>query len=186
MIKISPTSLKVFLSSFVICFLLFVASTFPVEAVGLQVTPSEIQIQSYSGQLGEKEIIVKNPSTDVGLFEIYLDDFESQILPEPSSFLLESGESRLVLVQSKFREAGIFKTNISVVVRPLSENSFNAAGGIKIPTTIEIQKSAEQGLGSIFSWFGQYEKELVGLLAFLFILYSIFLGFRRLLRKSKS
>ena len=145
-----------------------------VKAVGLQVTPSEIKIQSNSSQPTETKIIVKNPSADVGLFEIYPDDFESMILYEPSSFLLESGESRSVLVRAKFRESGIFKTDISVVVKPLSENSLNALGGLKIPISIEIKKPAEQSFGSVFSWFGQHEKELVGLLAFLVILYFIF------------
>lgn len=156
------------------------------NAVGLMVAPSEINLKSYSGQPAEVEIIIKNPSTDVGLFEIYPDDFEGQIVFEPSSFILESGESRSVLVRSKFREAGIFKTNISVVVKPLSENSFNAAGGIKIPTSIEIQKADNQQLGSIFSWFGQNEKELVGLLAFVVTLYLIFRGARSIFHKKNS
>ena len=130
------------LSAIAVCYLSFVICAAPAQAVGLQVTPSEIQIQSYSGQLGEKEIIVKNPSTDVGLFEIYPDDFESQILFEPSSFTLESGESRSVLIKTKFRDAGIFKTNISVVVKPFSENTLNAAGGLKIPISVENKKTA--------------------------------------------
>ena len=184
MIKSPPTFLKVF---FLLLFsnFYFLLSHPTAFAVGLQVNPSEINLKSYSGQPAEAEILVKNPNLSKVIFEIYPDDFESQIIFEPSSFILESGESHSVLVQSKFREAGIFKTNISVVVKPLSENSFNAAGGIKIPTSIEIQKADNQELGSIFSWFGQHEKELVGLLAFVIILYFIFRGFRSLFRRSK-
>ncbi|MBI3589175.1 MAG: hypothetical protein HY093_02050 [Candidatus Liptonbacteria bacterium] len=156
-----------------------------VKAVGLQVTPSEINIQSQSGQPASAEILVKNPSPEVGLFEVYPDDFENMIFPSPASFLLESGESRSVLVKTQFREAGIFKTNLSVVSKPLSDSSLNALGGLKIPISIEIKKPANQNLASLFSWFGQNEKELVGLLAFVGILLFLFIVFRSLFKKNQ-
>lgn len=178
--------MKKYLFFFLLLLISYISRLTPTaEAVGLVVRPSEISIQSESGQPAEKEIIVQNPSSDVGLFEIYPDDFESQILPEPASFTLESGESRSVLVRVKFRDEGIWKTNISVVVKPLSENALNAAGGIKIPMIIEIKPRDEKSFASLFSWFGQHEKELVGLVAFLVILYFIFRAFRSLFRKSK-
>lgn len=119
-----------------------------VQAVGVSVTPKELKVSGNMGETVNAKLTVKNPSTEVSLFEIYPDELEKMIKPSPSSFILESGESREVTIQVTPNESGIFRTNISVLATPVAKASFNAGSGIKIPIeiTTEINNSSFMAL----------------------------------------
>ncbi len=164
----------------------FLFSISSVFALGLQVKPSEFNL---SGSKGEKiltHLSVANPSSEVSVFEVYPDSFEFQIKTSPSSFILESGESREVAVILTFNEIGQFKTNLSIISRPLSKISLSAAGGLKIPITLNIQEKNTNLAASVFIWFGAHQNSLVGFAAFIAILvFGIFI-LQKFLRKEKN
>jgi len=120
--------------------IVLVAST-SVGAVGLSVSPKELKVSSRANETVNYSLTVKNPSGEVSVFEVYPDDLTSIIKTTPSSFILESGEEREVLVQVRARGDGIFKTDISVVATPVAKGSFNAGSGVKIPIQISVGES---------------------------------------------
>ena len=170
----------------VICYLLFVISAVPAEAVGLEVNPSQIKLEGAAGEKFQTHLTVSNPSPEVAVFDVYPDSFDLQIKTSPASFVLESGQSREVSVSFNFSESGQFQTNLSVVARPLSKNSFNAGGGVKIPVELTIQNYSPLFLANIMGWFGQNQNPLVGIAAFLVILVIIIFGIKSFLKKSSN
>ncbi len=89
-----------------------------------------------------RSIIVKNPTDEVLVFEVYPDTSESIISVTPSSFVLESGAEKQVFVKIRMKKSGILKTNISVSAKPLTGGEFSAGGGVKIPVTVKNNSSA--------------------------------------------
>ena len=130
---------KIFLISIIIPFLV---ADF-VQATAIKVFPSEVKIKTESGVLVRGEITVENPTKDVALYEVYLDDFSDWISPKPESFLLKSQEKQKVILEIKNKDKGIFLTNISVVAKPLSERKFKIDSGVKIPLEIIISEKEE-------------------------------------------
>lgn len=121
---------------------LFFAAGF-VQAAAIRVFPSEVKIKTESGILVKGEITVENPTEDITLYEVYVDDFSDWILPKPESFLLKSREKQKVVLEIKNKDKGIFLTNISVVAKPLSERKFKIDSGVKIPLEIRISEREE-------------------------------------------
>lgn len=111
------------------------------SAVGLAVRPPELNLVADMGGQTTVALTVENPSREVALIEIYTDELEKIVKVSPASFLLESGDKQRVEISVKPAEAGMFRTNISVVANPLSEIGFRASGGVKIP--LVIQASSE-------------------------------------------
>ena len=107
-----------------------------VKAAGISVSPRELELSANVGETVSGKLTVKNPSNEVSLFEVYPDELEKIIKASPSSFILEAGESREVVIQITPYESGVFKTNISVVGTPVSKAAFNAGSGVKIPLGI--------------------------------------------------
>ncbi|HBT81541.1 hypothetical protein A2757_00515 [Candidatus Giovannonibacteria bacterium RIFCSPHIGHO2_01_FULL_48_47] len=107
-------------------------------AVGLSVYPKELRVSAMVGETANYKLNVKNPSGEVSLFEVYPDDLGAIVKVSPSSFILESEESREVSVRVTARGEGVFKTNISVVATPVASASFNAGSGVKIPVEISV------------------------------------------------
>lgn len=111
-----------------------------VSAAGIEVRPAELHVESGS----TAELVVANPTSDVQIFEVYADDFDSLLDINPRSFMLEAGGRKIVTVQvsaSEFDE-GIMSTLISVVSSPLVDSRFQAKTGVKIPTTITAVEKA--------------------------------------------
>ncbi|MEK7181187.1 MAG: hypothetical protein AAB738_02550 [Patescibacteria group bacterium] len=153
------------------------------SAVGLEVNPSKIKLEGTTGEKFQTYLTVSNPSPEVAVFDVYPDSFDLQIKTSPASFVLESGQSREVSVSFNFSESGQFQTNLSVVARPLSKNSFNAGGGVKIPVELTIQNRNPLFLANIMGWFGQNQNPLVGIAAFLIILVFVIFGIKSFLKK---
>lgn len=161
----------------------FLFSILPTEAVGLEVNPSKIKLEGAAGEKFQTHLTVSNPSPEVAVFDVYPDSFDLQIKTSPASFVLESGQSREVGISFNFSESGQFQTNLSIVARPLSKNSFSAGGGVKIPVELTIQNRNPLFLASIMGWFGQNQNSLVGIAAFLIILAVVVFGIKSFLKK---
>jgi len=112
-----------------------------VHAIGLAVSPSRVELSSGLRDPVETTVAVENASNEVAYFEAYPDAFDAMIKITPKSFTLEAGESRSVLVSAESESLGQFKTELSIVARPLSETVYAAAGGIKIPFALTVTES---------------------------------------------
>ena len=111
------------------------------SAVGLAVRPSELNLAVNVRGETKTTLTVKNPSREVALIEVYPDELEKIVEVLPTSFVLESGEEQRILITVRPQDAGVFRTNMSVVANPLSPSGFHASGGVKIP--LIIQASSE-------------------------------------------
>jgi hypothetical protein len=130
-------------------FLVFIPLSFCL-AVSLKVSPSEIEIKAQEGKKAEAEIIIENPGENVALFEVYPDDFSDLIKASPSSFTLEAGEKRGVILISQNKESGVFSTYLSVKASPLAGGKLSASSGVKIPLRVVIQeRQASDFLGLV-------------------------------------
>ncbi|MBI3273885.1 MAG: hypothetical protein HYZ69_01960 [Candidatus Colwellbacteria bacterium] len=156
-----------------------------VKAVGLSVTPPELKVTQTVSKIASAKLTIKNFSDEVAIFEVYPDDFESLVKISPSSFILESGEKREVGVQSSFRQIGQYGTVISVISRPVSISSFNAAGGLKIPITVVVNGNKPWYLALVSSVPLPYSRILgIGLL--ILIIYASFFVIKYGIQQIKS
>ncbi|PIR97573.1 MAG: hypothetical protein COT91_00660 [Candidatus Doudnabacteria bacterium CG10_big_fil_rev_8_21_14_0_10_41_10] len=118
--------------------LLTILIFFPLTAhvVGIQVSPSKIDLEGEVGKPSSAEITVSNPTADIQLFEVYPDDLENIFSVEPKSFTLEAGIKKTVKITATSQTPGIMKTNLSIVGKPLADSRFNANTGVKLPVSM--------------------------------------------------
>ncbi len=125
--------------------LIFIFISFPTlsQAAGIQVSPSKIDFVIEANKSVSQELIVVNPTADVQIFEVYLDEFIETIKANPASFTLEAGGRKRVTVTaypaSIENTSQILKTNLSVVSKPLIETRLQANAGVKIPLSISME-----------------------------------------------
>ncbi len=110
------------------------------HAAGVSVSPAKVEIKGEVGKAGGEIIRVKNPSTDVSLFNIYPDEMEEVVRAIPSSFVLEGGAEREVMIEARPRRDGVAVSTLSVRAEALSKEVLGGAAGVKIPIHLEIQK----------------------------------------------
>jgi hypothetical protein len=163
-------------TSVIFLFALFASSS--AQAVGLSVAPSELRIKAFTGDTSTVKLTVKNSSDKVSLFDVYPDDFDSAIKIMPSSFVIEGGESREIGVQVNLKEEGEYRTDISVVAKPLSDNSFRAGAGVKIPLYMGISKVGDNRLALIYYYFGESGGKAFGMVVFLIFWIASFFVFQ--------
>ena len=118
-------------------------------AIGISVTPSRASIIVAEKEDASIRLKVANPSKDVALFEVYPDALEQLISISPKSFTLESGAERFVEVSVRGEAVGKMVAEISVVARPLGDQTFQAGTGVKVPLAIEVVPT-KNGLASAF------------------------------------
>lgn len=107
---------------------------------GLQVSPVKLEFKLALDQTQSQTLVVINPTADVQLFEIYLDEVQPGLKLAPESFTLEAGARRDVTVTAdggKF-ESDLTLATLSLVSRPLSDSRVNVGAGAKIPITIRL------------------------------------------------
>ena len=121
-------------------FFLFILP-FRVQAIGISVSPAKLEMEVFANEEKEAELQIKNVSSNVALFEVYLDDFESFVKARPSSFVLESQEEKRIKIKINPQEAGRYLTKISVLARPLDKKELQIGSGVKIPLEIEVGES---------------------------------------------
>lgn len=123
-------------------------------AVGLSVSPAEVFVDGVVGKPATVRVKVANTSDGIALFEAYPDDLRSAINIFPSSFTLQGGESRDVVVTVTAGRAGRFETAISMVTTPISSEGFRAGAGIKVPLRLNIAEGEQSFLADISSALG--------------------------------
>ena|SRR3989338_1305125 len=148
-----------------------------VSAIGISATPATLAIKTTVNREGMARFIVSNPSIEVGLFEVYPEEFEEFITVIPSRFVLEAGERREVLARVKRREVGTLRTTIAVEAQPLGVPSLGVGGGVRLPLSLEVSGESRlfsatvlSGASSIGIWF------LLGALTVLFLLRRVSLS----------
>lgn len=132
-----------------ISFLIILAVLYvPIQllAIGVSVSPAKIVIETIYGKEKTAKFTVSNPSKEVGLFEVYPEEFERNIILIPSRFLLESGEKREVLARVQKKEIGLFKTAIAIEAKPLGELLIGVGGGVRLPFSLTVKKTDGNGL----------------------------------------
>ena len=127
---------KLFLLTFLLAFSLLSGSN--AQAIGISVKPKEINLEVKTEKEVGTEFLVTNLGLEPGIYEVYADSFGNKIKFEPSTFELAVGEDQLVKVIVKSSLPGFFRTNISVIARPLGVGGIKTATGIKIPTIIDV------------------------------------------------
>ncbi len=109
-----------------------------VFAIGLSASPAILSVQTKVGKEGTARFTITNPSTEVGLFEAYPEEFETEITLVPSRFVLEAGEKREVLVRARGREVGALRTAIAVEAQALGVPAEGVGGGVRLPFSLEV------------------------------------------------
>lgn len=132
---------------FRLLFVLFLFFPLTVQAVGVSVSPSTIDL--FSPNFTDKEIIVKNISAEPIVIYVYPDDFSENISVNPNEVELLPAQVSAISIRADFKDfdQGVRHTNISVLSKAKDKKSFNAISGVKIPTSIYINKSN-------FTWSG--------------------------------
>lgn len=152
-------------------FLIFLFLPFFAQASGIQATPPKLELQTEVGKPLQVEILVQNPSADIQVFEIYLDEFKKVIKTYPESFTLQPGEQkRITITIEALSEPKILSTFISVVGKPLLETKFQANAGVKIPLTITVLKPVlAKKFSPLVYYFGSFALIVLGLIIFYLI-----------------
>ncbi|OGE86028.1 MAG: hypothetical protein A3J48_03275 [Candidatus Doudnabacteria bacterium RIFCSPHIGHO2_02_FULL_46_11] len=120
----------------IVSFLFLPAISF---AAGIEVTPSEFDVQINSAKGKQVKLVVRNPDESALKFEAYADDYKERISISPTDFTLKQGEEiTLVLDVSGGQEK--METNISIVGMPTDFRELQAAVGVKVPITISTNK----------------------------------------------
>ncbi len=148
--------------------LLFLLVPYELLAIGVSVSPATISAHAVLGKEGSSRFIVSNPSKEVGLFEVYPEEFEEAITLIPSRFVLEAGEKREVLVRAKRHQVGIVRTVIAVEAQSLGVPALGIGGGVRLPFLIEVREGSN--LFSAVSASGAKSTLLVFLLGALTVL----------------
>lgn len=162
------------------------------QAIAIKVSPPEIEIEISPKVVAQQEIIVENPSFQVALYEVYVDEFSDWIIIKPESFILESKDSQIVILEIKNKERGIFSTTISVVAKPLSERKFKANSGVKIPLEIRIsEEKSEFWLASISRNFERLSKNPQNLIyifsiILILVLFGVWVKRKKKISKEKN
>ena len=107
-------------------------------AIGVSATPATLSLQTSLGREGVTRFTVGNPSSEVGLFEAYPEEFEQSIALVPSRFVLEAGEKREIVLRAKRREAGSIRTAIAVEARALGAPEMGVGGGVRLPFSLTV------------------------------------------------
>lgn len=112
--------------------------THQISAVGVAVEPASINVEMLKGADKKISLKVKNPSNEVAIFRVALDEFSEQASIAPTSLTLESQEEREITINFAPESEGQLSTNISVTAQPLSNQTFQAGAGVKVPLTITV------------------------------------------------
>ncbi len=120
------------------------AFTYKAQAIGLSITPASLSITTQENEPASAAMQVANPSREVAMFEVYPEDFDGLIVPIPSRFTLQSGESRTVFIKVIPKQEGLYSTNLSLVARPLIDPILGIGSGVKLPIRVEITKSTSR------------------------------------------
>lgn len=105
------------------------------QAAGIEVSPARLEMS-----VGSKSVIsriqVKNPTSDVQLYEASLDTDDSSIGIRPKSFTIQAGGSQEVQLSVQPKQSTEFSGEVQIVGRPLAATSNEIGSGVKLPLVI--------------------------------------------------
>lgn len=117
---------------------------FVAAAAGISVSPSSLE---FSKTNQAQQLVVTNPTSDVQIFEVSVNEFKNLIAINPASFTLEAGANRQVEIKLENNSQlnnQVMVTNLSVLGRPLLEERFEVNTGVKIPLTVNLESDPSQ------------------------------------------
>jgi len=135
--------------SLVIVLIMQVSLAMQVQAVGIGVKPSFLELDISKGADQTAKLTVYNVSSEAAWYRVYADELSDWITIEPANFRLEASETKQINVIVQAVEEGRQVTNLSVVASPLDKRVFNADSGVKIPLRLNIE-SNDRGIFSNF------------------------------------
>jgi hypothetical protein len=148
-----------------IIILLITLIAFPLaslHAIGISVAPSQINLTTQVKKLEEFQLKLKNPSTEVAMFRVSLDNFDDWITPEQTSLTIDPQEEKKVTIKFRPTEEGVYSSNISVTSQPLSNQTFKAGAGVKVPLTITVSNNTTLGIyARLEFWIGVLDVLLI-------------------------
>lgn len=108
------------------------------QAVGLIIKPTAVNISAWARTEAAAEFLVINIEAEPAIYQISPDIRPNEIKLEPADFQLEPNASQLVKVKVKISEPGRYKTDISIIARPMGAGGLTLASGVKLPLVIEV------------------------------------------------
>ncbi|MBU1038916.1 hypothetical protein KKC17_01625 [Patescibacteria group bacterium] len=109
-----------------------------VLAMGLGVSPTSLTIATNHQGLAKTELVISNPSAEVGLFTIAADEYADWFVFQPAELRLDPKSQQRVNLIIKPNKVGRYASNLSILAYPLDNRSFNAASGIKVPFNLTV------------------------------------------------
>ncbi len=116
----------------------FILSASAIEAVGVSVAPTRLDVSGNIFSSVSREILVSNIAAEPAAYQLSVDSWQTAVAISPAEFILEPNARQLVTVKIKPRWPLAINTSISVVARPLSQGNLTAAGGIKVPLSMSV------------------------------------------------
>lgn len=146
-----------------------VCSSMPVngaEAAGIEVSPARLEMS-----VGIKSVVsriqVKNPTSDVQLYEVSLNTDDSSIVIRPKSFTVQAGGAQEVQLIAEPKGSTEFVGEVQIVGRALVATSNEIGSGVKLPLAIHYG-AASVWYQKTFVWgLSGMALLLVGLMAWL-------------------
>ncbi|MBL8030916.1 MAG: hypothetical protein JNK33_01135 [Candidatus Doudnabacteria bacterium] len=105
------------------------------QAAGIEVSPARLEM-SVGNKPVTSRIQVKNPTSDVQLYEVSLNTDDSSIGIRPKSFTVQAGGSQEVQIRVEPKDSAEFSGEVQVVGRPLAATSNEIGSGVKLPLAI--------------------------------------------------
>lgn len=142
------------------------------QAGGIEVSPARLEMS-----VGSKPVVsriqVKNPTSDVQLYEVSLNTDDSSIAIRPKSFTVQAGGSQEVQLAAEPKESTEFVGEVQIVGRPLAATTNEIGSGVQLPLVIHYgatsawyQKTFFWGLFGIalllvglMTWFNHRKKK---------------------------
>lgn len=139
-------------------------SALDAQAAGIEVSPAKLDM-SVGSRAVTSRIQVKNPTSDVQLYEVSLNTDDSTISIRPKSFTVQAGGSQEVQLSVQPKQSTEFIGEVQIVGRPLAATANDIGSGVKLPLVIHY--------GATPVW---YETVIIPLLlgfALVFVLFAI-------------
>ncbi|MBI5220336.1 MAG: hypothetical protein HY978_00675 [Candidatus Liptonbacteria bacterium] len=111
-------------------------------AIGIGVTPAELEVDVSLTDGGSTQMVIQNPSAEVTIFRVVPEDYEDNIKINPASFILPAGAQEKVTVRVMPIKAGRYFTQLAVTGRALADDSFAAAGGVRVPLRFTVREDS--------------------------------------------
>lgn len=125
------------MKSFVFCLCFLFMLPFVVNAIGVEVSPSEIELNDKNKLISFLKI--KNTSDTIVKTDVWLDDFSYKVKIIPQQIILrpqEVTEIKFSIVKENNFKPKIYNTNVSLITRSLQTQNLLISSGVKIPIKI--------------------------------------------------